>query len=552
MLSKLYIKNFAIIEELDLQFPAGLIALTGETGAGKSIILGAINLLLGARADSNSLLNKTEKCVIEATFLQPVESDVNVFLHSQEIEVLPEIIIRREIQASGRSRAFINDTPVVLSVLESVGEMLIDLHRQFDTLEIKNKNFQLQLLDTIAENENLLKEYTTYFATWKQAKKQLGFLQQEQLQMQQEQDYNQFLLDELLKINLQPNEVEQAEQELTLLSKAEEIKTSLAKVNFLLQNGEAPLTSQIKNCVMLLNQYSNSVQLLTPLTERLQSVYIELKDVCTELEDLEETVQVDEEKLNQVLDRFNEGTRLLKKHGALDTNTLIKTQADLEQKVNKFANADASINAAKEAMQIANLSMQKAAAELHKKRKKAATYAMQQVNEMLPKVGMPAAQMQINMQAIECSSYGADEVLFTLDANKTNQFLPIAKAASGGELSRIMLCLKSLLAKATNWGTLIFDEIDTGISGEVAKQVGVILQQLAKHHQIVTVTHLPQIAAKANHHLYVYKAVSAAGHMQTSVKSLAIKERIAHIAEMLSGTEPTTTALQAAKELMNQ
>jgi DNA repair protein RecN (Recombination protein N) len=549
VLTKLYIKNFAIISELELHFNTGLIALTGETGAGKSIILGAINLLLGARADSNSLYNKDEKCIIEATF-ENNASAANAFLKKNDIDSHAEMIIRREIQSNGRSRAFINDCPVVLQQLEMLGEYLIDLHRQFDTLDVKDSDYQLEIIDTIGHHTKDIEAYAAQFKIWKTATNHLASLQKEQTQLRQEFDYHQFLHSELEKINLQPNEIENAEQELAILSNAEEIKAALVQSNFALQNSENPIVVELKNCINLLNAHAGKIKVLVPILDRMNSCLIELKDIAAELEAMEENIELDENRLNIVLDKYNEGTRLLKKHNLATTNELIALQTDLSEKLLKVNNATQQIVDAQEQVQIAYQQLLILAKQLTIVRTKAITTATKQVNALLPKVGMPSAVLKIELQSVPCQSNGADKVSFLFDANKTNKFLPIAKAASGGELSRLMLCIKSLLAKANQLSTLVFDEIDTGISGEVAKQVAIILQELSTNHQIVTVTHLPQIAAKAQHHLYVYKSEDTDGSIRTKVKTLSEQERIAHIAEMLSGTAPTETALQTAKELM--
>jgi DNA repair protein RecN (Recombination protein N) len=549
VLTKLYIKNFAIISKLELHFNNGLIALTGETGAGKSIILGAINLILGGRADSNSLYNKEDKCVIEAIFENNTNA-ANSFLKKNDIECHDEIIIRREIQSNGRSRAFINDSPVVLQQLELLGEYLIDLHRQFDTLDVKDSDYQLEIIDTIGNHAKIIDAYTAQYKIWKTATNHLQTLQKEQTQLRQEFDYHQFLHTELEKINLQPDEIENAEQELAILSNAEEIKATLVQSNFALQNSENPIVVELKNCINQLNHHAGKIKVLVPILERMNTCLIELKDIASELEEMEENIELDENRLNIILDKYNEGTRLLKKHNLATTNELIALQADLSQKLLKVNNAEQQIVDAQEQVQIGYQDLLLIAKQLTAAREKAVASATKQVNALLPKVGMPAAILKIEMQSITCQNNGADKITFLFDANKTNKFLPIAKAASGGELSRLMLCIKSLLAKANQLSTLVFDEIDTGISGEVAKQVAIILQELSAHHQIVTVTHLPQIAAKAQHHLYVYKSADADGSIRTKVKTLNQQERIAHIAEMLSGTSPTETALQTAKELM--
>jgi DNA repair protein RecN (Recombination protein N) len=550
VLTKIYIKNFAIISELELHCQAGLIALTGETGAGKSIILGAIDLLLGARADSNSLYNKNEKCIIEAYFSNQNNELIKHFLVTNQIDEHPEIIIRREIQSNGRSRAFINDTPVVLQQLTELGDLLIDLHRQFDTLDVKNADYQLQVIDTIGDHQTEIKNYTNQYKKYKQASAHLQQLQQEHLQLKKEFDYHSFLYAELENLNIKPNEIEAAEDEMAILSNAEELKLHVASVNQIMQHADNAIVIELKNAIQTLQHHASKIKKIQPIVDRLNTSLIELKDIAEELNDLEDGIEVDQEKLMQLTERYNEGTRLLKKHNLETSDDLIGLQTDLSEKLMKVNDGDEQIKEATKNVIEQEKELKILAQALSNKRKIAAIAATGQVNGLLPKVGMPNAQMQIEVAEIPCSANGADKINFLFDANKTNKFLPIAKAASGGELSRLMLCIKSLLAKATAIGTLVFDEIDTGISGEVAKQVALILQDLSKHYQIITVTHLPQIAAKAQHHLYVYKTAEADGVIRTQVKQLSKEERINHIAEMLSGSAPTSTALQTAEELM--
>jgi DNA repair protein RecN (Recombination protein N) len=552
VLTQLYIKNFAIIAELELQLQNGLLVLTGETGAGKSIILGAINLLLGARADSNSLYNKDEKCIIEAHFNVKQNAQAIAFLVNNEIESTDELIIRREIQSNGKSRAFVNDTPVLLNKLETLGECLIDLHRQFDTMDVKDSDYQLQIIDTIAGNSQLVDQYKAVFKQYKSETENLHQLQQEQQQLQQEFDYNSFQYKELNTINFTPHEIENAEQQLAILSNAENLKQTLTNVAYILSDNDTAIIAELKTCINQLNQQSDTLKKLQPIVDRLNSNWIDLKDIATEIEDINETIEVDQSKLDVVLDRFNEGMRLLKKHNLSNTTDLLQLQETLHQKLQKVSNSNEQISAKTQQVNQLYQQVVDLAQQVSKTRSASAKSAMQQVNQLLPKVGMPVAKLQIDMASIPCASQGADKINFLFDANNTNKFLPIAKSASGGELSRLMLCIKSLLAKANQLSTLVFDEIDTGISGEVAKQVAVIMQQLSQHHQIITVTHLPQIAAKAQHHLYVYKATDADKVVRTKVKALTPQERITHIAEMLSGKTPTDTAIQTAKELMQQ
>jgi DNA repair protein RecN (Recombination protein N) len=550
VLQKLYIKNFAIIDELEIALPNGLIALTGETGAGKSIILGAIQLLIGARADSSSLYNKDEKCIIEAEFAVPNHKRIEPLLQEWEIDRYNLLLIRREISANGRSRAFINDTPVLLNQLEELGNELIDLHRQFDTANVKDADFQMMVIDVLANNLNELIQYKTIFSNWKQTAKEIQQLKQEQIALQKEQAYHQFVYNELDAMQLLPDEVENLEQQLVLLSSAEELKVSLAKTNFLLQDDEHAILSKLKQVVQLINNYSHNIKQLQPLAERLSSVQIELKDISEEINSLEQQVVLDEEALNKALERFNEGTRLLKKHHVQTTNELLAYKNEVENKLSISNTIDAKIAEEEAKLAALYINLQAKAQIISKGRNNIATQIEQNINEQLVQLGMPNAKFKIQLSAASFAENGADAVQYLLDANNTTKYTSLYKAASGGELSRIMLSIKGLLANATHLPTIIFDEIDTGISGEVAKKVGALLANLAHKHQLITVTHLPQIAAKATHHLYVYKQTNTANKVSTYIKLLSTQERINHIAEMLSGNKPSETALQAAKELL--
>ncbi len=554
MLQKIFIKNFAIIEELQLELPNGLIALTGETGAGKSIILGAINLLLGARADSNSLYNKEDKCIVEAEFSIAAIPQIKSLLQTIEVDAFAnnQLIIRREISAAGRSRAFINDTPVLLNQLQDVGETLIDLHRQFDVQDVKEQNFQLAVLDTLAKHEDVLNNYKNVYNNWLHTKQEIIVLKETQTKLQQEQDYNQFIFEELDKYSWQINEIETLEEQLQILSRAEELKQSLQQANNEIADADDAVLVKLKKILQGINPYTTVIKTIQPITDRLNQLIIELKDIQSEIETLEETVDVDKEKLNVTLDKFNEGTRLLKKHRLIDTNALIEYKNTIQNKIIDTNSIAVAIKNKEDALAQLHIQAAALANTLSNNRNKIAKKATDTINNQLLQVGMPNARFNIIIENTTLNITGIDNIKFLLDANNTNKFLPIYKAASGGELSRLMLCIKNLLANATHLPTLIFDEIDTGISGEVAKKVGLLMKNMSANHQLITVTHLPQIAAKASHHLFVYKLKNNNGILQTQVKLLSNAERINHIAEMLSGSSPTATAIETAKELMAQ
>jgi DNA repair protein RecN (Recombination protein N) len=550
MLKELHIQNLAIIQNLTLNFETGLVVLTGETGAGKSIILGAVHLLLGARADVNVIYNNADKCIVEAIFAMANNKPVAAWLLHNDIDDNNELIIRREINNKGRSRSFVNDTPVNLTQLSELGALLIDLHRQFDTLDIKQHDFQLNVIDAIAANETDINHYAESYIIYKNENKKLLELNANKNKMQQELTFNTFLLDEIAKTDWASNNIEQAEQELAILNNAEDLQIDLNGSLSKLINDDENIAGNIKYIIQKLSPYQGKIKVIADLVMRLQSSLIEIKDIASELEQVAESVDVDHEKLATITNVYNEGTRLLKKHHLENTSALLDFQAALQAKLYVANNIDEALQSQTKIVNNALLQLQKNAKVLSDARAKSASQVQQVINTLLPKVGMPNAALKIEIAPIEFTKDGADKIEFLFDANKTNKYLPINKAASGGELSRLMLCIKSLMAQATNMPTLIFDEIDTGISGEVAKQVVILMQELAKHHQIITVTHLPQIASKAQQHLFIYKQLDNEDKVTTFVKTLSASEQVQHIAEMLAGKQPTANALKIAKELI--
>jgi DNA repair protein RecN (Recombination protein N) len=552
VLQKITIQNLAIISQLEIDFSEGLTVLTGETGAGKSIILGSIQLLLGGKADANALYDKTKKCTVEGIFSMKENVALKKYLTDNDFEIIDdEVIIRREISATSRARSFINDTPCSVEHLKKAGEYLLDLHRQFDTLEIKQNDFQLEVLDTVSNNVNSLLEYKTIFDQWRQQELKLQQLIAERDTIKKDYDYNKFLLDELQAVDIKENELENIEEELGMLNNAEALKLAIATSVDVLHDGENPITANLKIIINKLQSNAGNSKKLLVLTNRINECLVELKDVNAELLDLQEQVDIDEEKLNKYLDRFNEGNKLLSKHNVKTSADLVALQNDLEQKIQISTNVDINIADLKNAIEKLFAQLQLHAKTLTAQRQKTAETISKQIQKLLPKVGMPGAKFTISIESKNYSADGVDKIVFLFDANNTGVFNALSKVASGGELSRLMLCIKSLMAKAVHLPTLIFDEIDAGISGEVAKQVGIIMQDLATKHQIITVTHLPQIAAKAQRHLFVYKTSSTLNSaISTQVKTLSQEERILQIAEMLSGSSPTQSAQQAAQELM--
>jgi DNA repair protein RecN (Recombination protein N) len=550
MLSRLSIQNYAIIEQLEVDFSSRLNIITGETGAGKSIIIGALGLILGQRAESTVLKNKEKKCVVEGCFKgEGGDEHVTAFLKNNELDVNDELVVRREIAPNGKSRAFINDTPVNLSQLNQLSSLLVDLHQQFDTLELGESDFQREVLDALAGNFPVLKKYGQLFIEAQAARKELDKLKDQKAQFEKEFDYHQFQFNELEEAGFKENELEDLEQELKLLTNAEGIKNALAKAYYELEEAEEPIVRQLKNITHQLQQFAELHPELPDLVQRLQSSYIELQDIADETERISNHVSSDAASIDKINERISLGYRLLKKHGVKTTNELIEIRNSLNEKLQAVLNIDDAIAVAEKKHQALLSQAEELASTISAARKAQIKPLEQQVTKMLGQVGMPNARLKVDVTKAALHEYGFDDVIFLFDANKSNQFQPLRKVASGGELSRLMLCIKSLVAKSMNLPTLIFDEIDTGISGEAAKQVGVIMKELATARQVMCITHQPQIAGKADAHYLVYKAMKN-DMVTTGVRLLDTDERIVAIAKMLSGEKPTAAALENAREMV--
>ncbi len=549
MLQKLQIHNYAIIEEIAVSFSTNLNIITGETGAGKSILMGALSLILGERAESNTLMNKEKKCVVEGHFKVINNLPIKAFLQLNELDQEDDLVVRREIAVNGKSRAFINDTPVNLLQLKQLNSLLVDLHQQFDTLELGDDDFQRTVIDALAGNAILLQEYTAIFAAYVAAKKELVSLQQQQQSANAVLDYNQFLFDELEEADLKENELEELEIENKLLSNAENVKLQLSSIYFELKDSETPLVQQLKSLRNKLQSLEQYHPLIEELNKRLLGAQAELQDIADELEGIDEGVQYSPERIQIVNDKIALGYKLLKKHSVNTTAELLKIKDELQQRLNEILNISEAIE--KKDIQAKELLHQceKLAEKISTNRQQAIKPFTDKVNALLARVGMPNARLKVQVEKQALTHYGYDEILFLFDANKSNRFESLGKVASGGELSRIMLCIKSLVAKKLQLPTLIFDEIDTGISGEAAKQVGLIMQELAQSHQLISITHQPQIAAKANAHYFVYKS-NKGDKITTSIRVLNNDERIITIAQMLSGEKPTAAALENAREMV--
>lgn len=550
MLQKLAIHNYAIIDHLVLEPDAHLNTVTGETGAGKSIILGALSLILGDRADTSVLINKEEKCIIEAYFDVKGNTDFRKALLAAELDDDTQCIIRREINASGKSRTFINDTPVTLNVLNELTSLLVDLQQQFGHLALQEDNFQMDVVDAVAQNGNLRKEYYNLYSSYRKITLELSTLKQQQAQFQKEADYKKFLYDELELAAFKEHEIEEAEQQLKQMAHAERILNTLQTARIALEEGEQPLLNELKRVGQQMQGIADVMPDINVLQERMASSLAELRDIASELEVLENKVNLDPALMQQLQERIDTGYKLLKKHALQNTGDLIALQAQLADELKASFDLEDKIHVLAKETETVFADVIAKAEKLSAARKKAIPQIVKRVNELLALVGMPNAQIQIAQKKTEQpSATGTDEVHFLLDANKSGQFLPIHKAASGGEMSRIMLCIKSLTAQAMQLPTLIFDEVDTGISGEAAKQVGILLQQLGVHHQVICITHQPQVAAKGSRHFYVFKEAQK-GRIITQVRILQPEERILAIARMIGGEQPGDAAMQHAKELV--
>lgn len=550
MLYRLVIQNYAIIDELEVDFARNLNVITGETGAGKSILLGALSLILGERADPAVLFDKTRKCVIEGAF-RVKTAQVQPFFEANELDLDDPVIIRREISAAGKSRAFINDTPVNLSQLQELSSLLVDLHQQFDTLELEKSNFQREVVDALAGHTELLQAYGKRFSQYARLQREMREMTALRDNANKEADYNRFLLDELLDINLEDNEIEQLEAEQQLLSHAEEIKGTLNRIYFQLKEDEQPLLQQLRQLQQSLQGLSAFHKDVPPIAERMQSSYLELQDLAAEVERLNDGVQFDGERMEQLNERLAVAYKLLKKHGVQDTAALLAIRDQLQEKLDGVLNLDDRIRETEKQLAESQEVLEKDAQKLSEQRKAQTAPFEAKVNDLLAQVGMPNARIRVDIAEGALQAFGKDTIEFQFDANRSNQFGPIRKVASGGELSRLMLCIKSLVARSVSLPTLIFDEIDTGISGEAAKQVGIIMKELARGHQVICITHQPQLAGKADAHYFVYKQL-VDDKVKTGVRLLSQEERITAIAKMLGGEKPTQAALENAREMVTQ
>ena len=550
MLKRLHISNFALINEMEVSFPGNLTVITGETGAGKSIFLEALSLALGKRADLSALNLKTKKCIIEAEF-SAANLDLNDFFLEHDLDFEPNLILRREINADGKSRSFLNDSPVSLSVLKLLSEKLIDIHSQHQTLLLNQSNFQLELLDTFAESLKIFKEYKIEFSSFTKSKIELQSLQEQEKLAKKELDYFQFLYSELEETEIKAGLLSGLEEESSKLENSEIIKSNLLAASNAISGNEINILIDLgktKQSLQSLSKYSKNYSLLS---DRIQSLYIELKELSADIEDAANEVVFDSDKLSQVNIKMDKLNRLLKKHQVNTEEDLLKIKSDIENKLNQFNSIENTIISKQKLIQISQNNCLKLSEELTKLRTKAIHGIEQTIKKTLAELSMENAIFKIVLsQKSDLGINGLDELKFLFTANKGAELNELHKVASGGELSRLMLSLKALLASKKQLPTIIFDEIDTGVSGDVADKIGEILLSMGNNMQVIAITHLPQMASKGNHHLFVYKKDDE-DKTVSYIKQLNKAERINEIAKMLSKSNPTVSAIKNATELLS-
>lgn len=550
MLTQLSIKNYALIDDLQVNFNNGLSIITGETGAGKSILLGGLSLILGKRADLSSIKDNSIKCVIEATF-DIAKYNLKALFKKEDLDYEAITIIRREILPSGKSRAFINDTPVNLDSLQVLGEQLLDIHSQHQTLQLTNDDFQFKVIDALADNAKLLNDYEQQLLQFKSLNKALKKLQEQKAEAIKELDYNLFLLKELTDANLMPGELERLEEEYETLNNVEEIKEKLSTAHELMSNEDIGITMNLTEVKHQLSKLSGMSSQYKSIYERVNSSLIELDDIFSEMEALQDQLEADPKRLEAVNSKLQILNNLSQKHSVSSVEELIAIKEDLQTKVEVTEHLDDTISEKEHQISSVEQQLVDLSKQLHDKRMAVIPKLVSQLELILNTLGMANAKFKVVLQTSKTFfANGSDKLEFLFSANKGGQFNELKKAASGGELSRIMLAIKSILAKYTHLPTLMFDEIDTGVSGEISNKMGVIMQQMSKKMQVFSITHLPQIAAKGDTHFKVYKE-DVNNVTQTQMKQLTAEERIVEIAQMLGGKDISSSAMAHAKELLN-
>ena len=550
MLRHLYIKNFTLIDELDMDFHGGFSVITGETGAGKSIILGAIGLLLGQRADLKAIKQGADRCIIEARF-DLSRYDMVSFFEQNDIEYdADDTIIRRELTAAGKSRAFINDTPVPLNMLKELGERLVDVHSQHQNLLLGKQDFQLSVVDILADDTAELQDYQQLYADYQQAQRQWEALKQEIEQGQQNADFLQFQYDELSAARLVDGEQEELEQRSETMTHSEDIKSALYEAESALSGDEVGIVSSLRKAANALKGIERVYPDVAELAERIDSSYIELKDVADEVSSRLEDIDFDPSELDAVNNRLDRIYDLQKKYHAESVAALLAVQQDVKEKLSHIENGDEALRELEEKMNALKDKTGRQAEVLTKKRRQAATMIERQMKERLVPLGMPHVQFEVSIEKGDLSRMGQDKVSFLFTANTSTPLQPVSQVASGGEIARVMLSLKAMISGAVKLPTIIFDEIDTGVSGKIAEKMAHIMAEMgANDRQVISITHLPQIAALGTTHYKVYKEDTPQG-TTSHMLQLSKEQRVDEIAQMLSGSHVTEAAVQNARQLL--
>lgn len=551
MLTALSIKNYALIDDLKVDFPEGFIIITGETGSGKSIMLDALSLILGKRADMSALRNKEEKCIIEAEFsLQNYE--FQPLFQELDIDYDPQTIIRREILPSGKSRAFVNDVPATLEVLSRLGQVLVDIHSQHQTLALSDTSFQFAIIDAMANNKPLLTEYVQLHQLLKKEQKKLEELIEFQKNAKKEYDYNLHQLKELKSATLEEGILEELEESYEEASNIEDIKENVSESLYLLNDENIGILNNLRELKRSFSSLTEYKQLYRDLYERIESAFLELEDLASEISYIDESIEADPDNLEQISKQLNKIYSLQKKHSVATVEELIAIQQELEEAVSKTESVDIDLNKQKKIVEEQHTATLKKATQLHKAREKVIPALDKKLTNFMHELGMPNGRFSITLTATDTFfANGNDELSFLFSANKGGDFGQLKKVASGGELSRIMLAVKAIMAEHTALPTIMFDEIDTGVSGEISQKMGDIMKQMSQNRQVFAITHLPQIAAKGAYHFKVFKEDSK-GKTTTHLKLLTEEERVTELSEMLEGKNSGASARNHAIELLRK
>ena len=551
MLKHLYIKNFTLIDQLDIDFHNGFSVISGETGAGKSIILGAISLLLGNRADSKHIKQGEKKCVIEATFSLE-KGAFDTFFADNNIDFdADETILRREIGNNGKSRAFINDTPVPLNLMREVGDQLVDIHSQHQNLLLQKEDFQLNVIDILARNDKEMAAYKETFKAFKDAEKRLEDIKKQLKDNAENEEFMRFQYEELLSANLQEGQQEELEAESKTLSHAEDIKASLYNADNSLNDDETGAVKQLKSATEAMSSIAAVYPKAEELSSRLDTIYIEVKDIAEEVSKTTGDIDFDPNRLDYINEQLDKIYHLEKKFHVESISELLNIQAELKQKLDGIDNSDELLKEAEQEVATKQADCTQQAALLTKGREKAAKAIQKEMKERLVPMGIPNVQFDIQFEPKQLATDGADKVQFLFSANRNSPLQPIAQVASGGEIARVMLSLKAMISGAVKLPTIIFDEIDTGVSGKIAQQMAFVMHQMGSNNkQVISITHLPQIAALGTTHYKVEKHDTPTG-TTSQLRQLTADERVAEIAQMLSGSDISEAALQNARELLN-